>query len=354
MQLSTYYLNGEGNVKTSLTESEIKKAYDSHSGLLWVDITDVTEADSPFMEHNFKFHPLAIEDSLSNRIHTPKVDEFEDHLFIVFHGINYSTNAEVVTTAELALYLGSTFIISVHNTPLYGIDAVKHQIEVNGYPMKRGADFLAHALMDMLVDNVMPTIDSMTDVADEIENEAIYTPRKHTLQTIMRLKRSAQRIHRVMTPQREIINRLSRGEFPLIKQNMLIYYRDIYDHLIRIEEFNQAIKDRLDNALSTYLSSVANMQNETMRVLSIVATIFMPLTLLAGIYGMNFEYMPELKWHWGYFSVLGIMAVAIIGLVGWFWARKWIGPGRKAVSHARLLIAKHEKIKGYKAKSPAN
>ncbi len=347
MHLSSYYLDSVGQLRTDLSETEIKQFFNSKTGLLWVDIGEASESDSHFLENNFSFHPLTIEDSLSNRIHTPKVDELEDYLFIIFHGINYSDEAKVINTAELALFLGRHFVVSVHNFPLYSIDAVKQQTEMNGYPMKRGADFLAHALIDTLVDNVQPTIDTMSSLADVIEDEAIYTPRKSTLEAIMRLKRSSQRIHRVMAPQREMTNRLSRGEFPLINRNALIFYRDIYDHLLRIEELNQAIKDRVDNALSTYLSSVANTQNETMRVLSIVATIFMPLTLLAGIYGMNFEYMPELQWRWGYFFVLGIMAAAIIGLVWWFWARKWIAPGQKGISHAMSLIAKRERLKGY-------
>lgn len=351
MQLFTNYLDTGGELHTDLTEAEIKQAFESQAGLLWVDISNVSESDNPFLEQTFHFHPLTIEDSLSNRIHTPKVDEFEDYLFIIVHGINYSSEADVVSTSEMAIFLGNHFVVSVHNTPLFSVDAVKQKATMNGSPIKRGADFLTHALIDTLVDNVLPTIDAMNELVDTIEEEALYTPRKSTLEAIMRLKRSSQRIHRVMAPQREITNRLSRGEYPFIKRDALIFFRDIYDHLIRIEELNQAIKDRGDNALSTYLSTIANNQNETMRVLSIVATIFMPLTLLAGIYGMNFEYIPELQWRWGYFTVLGVMAIAIIGLVYWFWARKWINPGQKEISHALSVIAKRELLKGYKDKT---
>jgi magnesium transporter len=168
----------------------------------------------------------------------------------------------------------------------------------------------------------------MGDVADDIEEDAINNPRKETLEAILKLKRSTMRLHRVMTPQREIFNRLSRGEFRIISQDAMIFYRDVYDHIMRIEELNMTIRERVDNALSTYLSSVANRQNETMRILSIVAAIFLPLSLLAGIYGMNFDYMPELGWHWGYFTVLGVMAIAIISITWWLWLRNVISLGR--------------------------
>jgi magnesium transporter len=213
--------------------------------------------------------------------------------------------------------------------------------------MRRGADFLAHALIDALVDNVLPTIDRMSDIAEEIEEEVIHQPQQVTLEAILKLKRSTLRIHRVMAPQREVLNRLSRGEFPLIKGEAQIFYRDIYDHLVRIEDLNQNIRDMADNALSTYLSSVANHQNETMRVLSIVATIFLPLTLLAGIYGMNFEYMPELEWRWGYFAVLGIMGMVIAGVIWRFWSSRWLGWGRKKVSRVRLFSVEPDKLIGY-------
>ena len=142
-----------------------------------------------------------------------------------------------------------------------------------------------------------------------------------------------------MAPQREILNQLSRGEFKLIKEDAEIFYRDIYDHLMRIEDLNQTIRDMTDNALSTYLSSVANKQNDSMKMLTIVATIFMPLTLLVGIYGMNFEFMPELKFHWAYFCVLGVIILAIIVMIWWFWARKWIMWGRKKMSEKAHLFS---------------
>jgi len=292
-------------------------------------------------------HHLAAEDCVSPLIHPPKIDDFGDYLFIVVHGINHTVETEIVETAELAIFIGSNFVVSNHNCPLYSVEAVKHLVTEDDRLMRRGADFLAYIIIDMLIDNVMPTIDKMGDVAEEIEEETIRNPQQPTLEAILKLKRSTLRIHRVMAPQREVMNRISRGGLSLIKQEALIYYRDVYDHLVRIEDLNQTIRDRADNALNTYLSSVANRQNEVMKTLAIVATIFMPLTLLAGIYGMNFENMPELKWSWGYFAVLGLMGIVVVGALWKFWASRWVTWGRRRVTRIRPFAVEPEKLIWY-------
>ncbi len=347
MSCRAYYLSPEGELRRDLGREEIEAAFKSKQGLLWVDISETTEEDGKFLEESFHFHHLAVEDCVSPLIHPPKIDDFGEYLFIVVHGINHAVETEVVETAELAIFLGSHFVVSNHNFCLYSVEAIKQMVEIDGRPMRRGADFLAHAMIDALIDNVMPTIDRMSDFAEEIDEEVIRNPQQATLEAILKLKRSTLRIHRVMAPQREVMNRLSRGEFSIIRGEAQIFYRDIYDHLVRIEDLNQTIRDMEDNALATYLSSVANRQNEAMKVLAMVATIFLPLTLLAGIYGMNFENMPELEWEWGYFAVLGIMGTVIATVIWRFWASKWIGWGRKQVRRVTTLVVEPEKLIGH-------
>ncbi|MFC2016547.1 magnesium/cobalt transporter CorA [Chloroflexota bacterium] len=347
MPIKTYYLRPDGTMQRDLSEEQTKAAFESREGLLCVDITETTEEDGNYLERTFNFHHLSVEDCVSPLIHSPKIDDFGDYLFIVVHGINHALASDIVETAELSVFLGSNFVVSNHNSPLYSVEAVKVMVEDDGRPMKRGPDFLVHALMDALVDNVLPTIDKMSDIAEEIEEEVIRSPQQATLEAILKLKRSILRIHRVMAPQREVLNRLSRREFPIIKDEAQIFYRDIYDHIARIEDLNQGLRDQADNALATHLSSVANCQNEVMKVLSIVAAIFLPLTLVAGIYGMNFEYMPELKWQWGYFAVLGFMGM-VIGIVVWrFWAGQWFSWGRKQVVRMKPFAVEPEKLIGY-------
>jgi len=347
MPIRAYYLTTDRALQRDLSEEQIKAAFESGEGLLWVDVTETTEEDGKFLERVFKFHQLTVEDCASPLIHPPKIDDFDDYLFIVLHGINHVVESDIVETAELALFLGHNFVVSNHNFPLYSTEAVRQQVENDGRPMKYGADFLAHTLADTLIDNVLPTIDQMSDVAQDIEEATLRNPQPPTLEAILKLKRSTLRVHRVMAPQQEVLNRLSRGEFPIIRAEAHIYYRDIYDHLVRIEDLNQTLRDRTDNALATYLSAVANRQNEVMKVLSIIAAIFLPLTLVAGIYGMNFEYMPELKIPWAYFAVLGLMAFVIIGVIWWFWARNWIAWGRKRVSWVRPFVVSPDKLIGY-------
>jgi magnesium transporter len=347
MPFTAYYLSPDGNLKRDLTEAEIKAAFDSKQGLLWVDIVETSPEDGRMLEQTLGLHPLAIEDCLSPDIHSPKIDDFGDYLFIIVHGINYAAESEIVETAEMAIFLGPNFMVSNHNFPMYSVEAVRRGVEDNGRLLKRGVNFLAHALIDNLIDNISPTVDRMAELSEEIEEEAIRGPQQATLEAILKLKRSTLRIHRIMAPQREVLNRLSRGEFSLIKREAQIFYRDIYDHLVRIEDLNLSIRDSADNALANYLSSLANRQNETMKVLSMVATIFLPLTLLAGIYGMNFEYMPELKWHWGYFVVLGVIAAVIIGAIWWFWARNWITWGRRRIKRVRPFAVEPKRLAGY-------
>jgi len=347
MVTTAYYLNPEGNLQKELSNDGIIRAFKSRQGLLWVDIAEITEEDSRFLEEKLHFHHLAVEDCLSHLLHSPKIDDFGEYLFIIIHGINHTTESDIVETTELAIFLGPHFVISHHNTPLYSVEAVRKLVAEDGRFMQRGADFFAHSLIDALIDNVIPTIDKMSDVAEEIEEEVIRSPQQATLEAVLKLKRSTLRVHRVMVPQREVLNRLSRGEFKIISQEAEIFYRDVYDHLVRVQDLNQTIRDRADYALNTYLSSVANRQNETMRVLSIVATIFLPLTLLAGIYGMNFAYMPELGWRWGYFVVLAFIGVVIIVALWLFSAKRWIGWGQRQARRARLFAVEPEKLVGH-------
>jgi len=344
MTIKAYYLTPEGNLQSDLGTEEIKSAFESRQGVLWVDICEITDAEGEFLEQSLHFHNLAVEDCINRQILPPKIDDFNDYLFIIVHGINHTTESEIVETAELEIFLGPHFVISCHYLHLHSLEAIRRLVEDSGRPMRRGADFFAHTLLDALVDNIMPTIDRMNELAEEIEEDTIRNPQQLTLEAILKLKRSTMRIRRVIAPQREVLNRLSRGEFSFIKDETGIFFRDVYDHVVRIEDLNQTIRDRADNALSTYLSSVANRQNETMKVLSIVATIFLPLTLVAGIYGMNFENMPELRWSWGYFAVLGLMAAVIISVMCRFWASKWITWGRRQVTRIRPFTVEPERL----------
>lgn len=347
MPFEAFYLNPDGRIQTGLTEAEAKDAVESNGGLLWVDISETSEDDGKLLEQVFKLHPLTIEDCTESVINNPKVEEFGDYLFMVFHGINYASETQIIETTELDVFLGPNYLVTNHHLFFPSINAIARLVELDGRPMRRGVDFFAHAVIDALIDNIVPVVDQLEERADAIEEILFQSPHPSTLEAILHLKRSSLRLRRAMVPQREVLNRLSRGEFGRISEEASVYYRDIYDAVARIESFIDNLRDRTDTILATYMSVVANQQNETMKTLSLIAAIFLPLSLLAGVYGMNFENMPELGLWWGYYAVLGSMVVAAAGIVWWFWARKWVTAGRKRLEHFVPTAVDPERIIGY-------
>ena len=321
---STFYLAPGTKLPQQVEIDQVSSLLATGKGLLWIDIEDTTSEDAQFLIDLFRFHPLAVADCVSKNIHPPKIDQFEDHLFIIVHGINYHVETDVVETTELSLFLGKNYVVTSHDIPMRSVTSTIERLQVDGRPMRRGADMLAHDIIDALVDNIMPTIDELDDKCTSIESEVVEHPQKETLSSIMQFKRSILALNRVMLPQREIINTIARGDYAVIGKKAQIYYRNIYDHLVRIETLVQGLRDLADSALAMHLSSVSNRMNEVMKVLSVVAAVFLPLTLLAGIYGMNFVNMPELQWRYGYFVVWGVMVLVALSLMVFFRKRKWL------------------------------
>lgn len=329
MPLTTFYVDDAGNLRQGLSEEEVRLALSSREGLLWADVGEVGEADRGFLEEVFNFHPLAVEMCISPEAHTAAVRDFGQYLFMVLHGINYAAESELVETTELDLFVGPNFVVSCHNLYLFSVASVTQQVEEGGARlMQRGADFLSHTLIDALVNNITPVVEGLSDRADDIEEEIFRRPHPTTLEAILHVKRSALRLRRAMAPQVEVLRRLSPQEYEHITAGAEVFYRDVHDRLARIQASVDNLRERADTILAIYLSAMAHQQNETMKILSVVALIFLPLSLLAGIYGMNFQYMPELAWRWGYFVVLGAMAAIATGVVWWFWARRWVAAGR--------------------------
>ncbi len=321
---SAFYLAPDGKRPREVSAGEINDLLATGKGVLWVDVEGATTEETQFLMDTFHFHPLAVADCVSKNIHTPKIDQFEDHIFIILHGINYHIESDVVETTELALFLGKNYVVTSHDVPLKSVASVQERLHVDGRPMRRGADMLAHDIMDALVNNIMPAIDELDQKCADIEYEVVERPGKETLGTIMKLKRSILALNRIMSPQRELVNSLARGYCPLISKRSYIYYRNIYDHLTRIEMLTQGLRDLADSVLVTHLSSVSNRMNEVMKVLTIFASIFIPLTFIAGVYGMNFANMPELQWRYGYFVVWGVIIVVGVSLLVLFKRRKWL------------------------------
>jgi magnesium transporter len=290
----------------------------------WIDLEDPTVKEATILEDPFHFHPLAIEDCLSE-VHHPKVDDYEDYLFVIVHGIRFDAPTDQFITRELDIFLGRNYLITHHRGPMRSITAAREQCGKNlQAAMPKGVDFLIHQIMDQMFEHYFPNLDAIEDKIQLVQVEVFEHPTRETLDRIFVLKRDVLQLRRICTPQREIVHRLSRGEFRVISPKGAIYFRDIYDNLYRIVDASFAYQDMVQGTLDAYLTAVSNRLNETMKRLTIIGALLMPLTVITGVYGMNFDHMPELHWRYGYLLILGLMAALSAGLFRWFKHKQWI------------------------------
>jgi len=319
------YRSASGEVRLDLPPESIAEALADPRGLLWVDIhVDGRAQGEALLRDVFKFHPLTTDDCYNTLIDPPKIDDYGTYLFAIVHNVLYDDEAKRLTTNELNLYIGSNYVVSVHRSPVRAVDEVRRRAEAHSLVLDRGAAFLAHALFDVVVDDFHPVVERIDEQLAAIEEIVLARPERDTLEEVLVLKRNAQRLKRSILPQRDVANRFARGEYPsLIADEALLYFRDVYDHTVRVEEMIESVRDLADGALNTYLSSVNNRINEVMKTLAVVTVIFLPLTLLAGIYGTNFKNVPEYGFRLGYAGMLLAMALIATGLLGWFRLRRW-------------------------------
>jgi magnesium transporter len=292
-------------------------------GLLWVDFESASREEGRILETVFGFHHLTIDDCFNQHVDPAKIDDYGSYIFVIAQAIAVLEERDL-EVAELDLYLGPNYVVSFHSRPLPFVETLRRRCRQNGPDLARGSDFLAHALLDALVDDYQPAVEALDDVLSNVEETVVHRPEPNLLQDILVLKRNVQRLRRTIIPQRDVVNRIARGEFPsVVRPETYMYYRDIYDHVVRVEQLVESVRDLADGVLNTYLSSVNNRMNEVMKTLSVVASVILPLTFIASIYGMNFDNMPELGWEYGYFGVLAIMAALAVALIAFFRTRQW-------------------------------
>ena len=290
-------------------------------GLLWVDLHTESETDGEFLRDVFAFHPLTIEDSVTDRVDPAKIDDHGTYIFIVVQALGAYEPGRELESTEVDFFMGRGYVVSVHQNEIPAIEDFRALCGRDERLMSKGADWLLHGLLDALVDEYLPIVDAVDDAIDQLEARVIQQPDTQLLYEILQVKRTALRLRRATTPQREIMNRLSRNEFSsLIAADVGIYFRDIYDHLVRVEYLVEAVRDLADGALQTYLSVVSNRLNEVMKVLTAAATIFLPLTLISGVYGMNFVHnqFPPYTSEWGFPFVVGTMITIAVGMMVYF------------------------------------
>jgi magnesium transporter len=255
----------------------------------------------------------------------PKMEDFGDYLFIVLKMLHYDEKKDETKTEQVSLVLSSKYVLSFQEDEGDVFDSIRERIRTDrGSIRKRRADYLAYSLIDAIVDNYFMVLEKIGEKIEDIEDELIKNPTPAVLQTIHHLKRELIFLRKSVWPLREVISRLERWESPLIDKSIDIYLRDVYDHTIQVIDSLETFRDTLSGMLDIYLSSVSNRMNEVMKVLTIIATIFIPLTLIAGIYGMNFRYMPELESPWGYPMVYVVMLAVCAVMLVYFRRKKWL------------------------------
>jgi len=292
---------------------------------LWVDIEDPTsQLLEELLEQRFGFHELAAEDSLSPNT-LPKYDAFPDYDFYIFRAVDVALNEHRTRTAKLAAFLGRDFLFTVHTGKLQAIDEVAGRLASDKRILDNGPDYLLYEIVDLMVDAHFPLLEKIEECVDDLQDEIFKDAHPAHLDELLHLKRDVNVLRRQSLPQRELLNLISRGDSPFVQKQHLIYFRDLYDHMFRISETIDVERDMMAGTMEAYLSVVANRTNDIMKVLTILSTIMLPLTVIGGIYGMNFEHMPELHWKYGYLFAIGLMAATTSTLLLWFRRRGWIG-----------------------------
>jgi len=272
----------------------------------------------------FNLHPLLMEDIL-NTDQRPKMENFEDHIFLVLKMLYYNDNEAQIESEQVSLVLGPNWVITFQERAGDIFNPIRDRIKKGKARVRNmGADYLAYSLLDAVVDSYFGILEKYGEAIEDAETALVTAPGTETLQTISHMKREMIFLRKSIWPLRELISGLVREDSPLINKSTDIYLRDVYDHTIQIIDNIENFRDMITGMLDIYLSSISNRMNAVMKVLTIFASIFIPLTFITGIFGMNFEYMPELKAHWGYFAVLIAMASLAVVMLIYFKRKKWL------------------------------
>lgn len=271
-----------------------------------------------------EIHPLALEDILDTS-QRPKLEDYQSYLFLELNMLLWADEKNKVEAEQISLVLGKDYVITFQENEKDVFDPVRKRLRENKSRIStRGADYLAYSLIDAVVDHYFLILEHLGEKVEILEEELIANPTPDTLQSIHDLKQELIFLRKSVWPLREVIGSLERGESPLILKDTLWYLRDVYDHTIQIMDAVETFRDMVSGMLDIYLSSVSNRMNEVMKVLTIIATIFMPLSFIVGLYGMNFRYMPELEWQWGYGMVWGVIVLVVVSMVVYFRWKDWL------------------------------
>lgn len=299
--------------------------YKDKPGVKWFNIDGLYNAETLHKIQNaFGIHPLAMED-ISNTDQRPKIDDYEDHIFVVVKMVYYSAEHEEVLAEQISFVLGKDYVFSFQEKRGDVFSSVRERLRgsASGNLRKNGPDYLLYALLDAIVDHYFLVLEKISESLEELDDEVTEGPTQKTLAEANALKKEIVYLRKIAWPLREIFNSLTRSESKLIKKGTLAFLRDVYDHTTQILETIEIFREMVSSIFEMYQSSQGNRMNQVMKVLTVIATIFMPPTFIAGIYGMNFDYMPELHNKYGYFVALFLMISSMTGMLVYFRKKGW-------------------------------
>ncbi|AEE95439.1 magnesium/cobalt transporter CorA [Mahella australiensis] len=316
------YDKGSGLKETENTD-EMIEVFAEQRKIMWVDIDRPSDEEARILDDGFHFHPLAVEDCLHD-LQRPKLDNYEGYFFAVMHAVVAADKRVRVRAGEFDMFASQRYVVTFHKDELKFVNATMDVYRKNPALFEKGTDFIVYNLMDALVDEYFPLLDDIDERLNRIEGRIFKKPDQSVLNDLFKLRRGITRIRRMISPQRDIVNLMLRHDFEYMSDESRAYFMDVYDHLMRLFDMADLYHDMISTSMDAYLSSVSNSMNSVMKVLTVITTIMMPLSVITGIYGMNFEYMPELKWRYGYLWAWGLMAASVAAMVIYIRRKHWL------------------------------
>ncbi len=321
--IRTLVLNRSNLAFTHVTDANgICNLVAEKPNILWVDISDPTSEDFEHLAREFGFHPLAIEDC-RNQHQRPKIDEYPGYYFMVLYEAEMRPECRL-ELRELGVFLGENYLVTVHSQPIRAIERAQQLWHQWTDLAERKTGLPAYLLLDAIVDEYMPLLDEYSDRLEDIEEQIFEEFHTESLQEIFRIKKQLLFMRRAIVPLRDVFNTLLRREQPIFSRETLVYFQDVYDHLLRIADSIDTLRELVNSTMEAYLTISGNRMNIIMKRLTSISTILMSVTLVAGIYGMNFTYMPELTWRYGYIGAWVSMLVIFLALYFYFRKIKWL------------------------------
>ena len=323
--------NLSGIQKIDIHQPEDCIPYLDSESISWVDIGGLGgEEIWQRLKQVFNLHPLALEDII-HVPQRPKMEEYEDQIVVIARMVSLKQDGRSLMTEQISLVVGKNYLLSVQEEPYYDcLEFVRERLQSSRSQLRKSSvDYLLYSLMDAIIDGFFPILEMYGELIEGLEAEVVTSPSPQTLERIYQIKRELLELRRAIWPQRDAINALIRDSSDLVSHDVRIYLRDCYDHAVQVLDIVETYRELASSLTDIYLSLVSNRMNEVMKTLTIISSIFIPLTFIAGIYGMNFNpeesplNMPELNWYWGYVTTLGVMAIVAVGMVFFFWRRGW-------------------------------